>query len=73
MTDKIDAASQQYKDASQQVDADNTVQRIYNTIKDLKKYPDAMRKRWVWELLQNAHDARQVEDKRAIPSPKKVE
>ena len=66
MTDKIDAASQQYKNASQQVDADNTVQRIYNTIKDLKKYPDAMRKRWVWELLQNAHDAKQVEDKRGI-------
>ena len=66
MTDKIDAASQQYKNASQQVDADNTVQRIYNTIKDLTKYPDAMRKRWVWELLQNAHDAKQVEDKRSI-------
>ena len=66
MTDKTDAAIQQYKDASQQVDADNTIQRIYNTIKDLKKDPDATRKRWIWELLQNAHDATEVKNKRGI-------
>ena len=66
MTDKTDAAIQQYQDASQQVDTDNTIQRIYNTIKDLKKDPDATRKRWIWELLQNAHDARQVKNKRGI-------
>lgn len=66
MAEKTDAAIQQYKDASQQVDADNTIQRIYNTIKDLKKDPDATRKRWIWELLQNAHDARQAKHKRGV-------
>ncbi|MXZ00258.1 ATP-binding protein, partial [Candidatus Poribacteria bacterium] len=59
MTDKFD-------DAFQQADAENTGQRVYYTLQELKQYPDATRKRWGWELLQNAHDARQVEDKREI-------
>lgn len=59
MTSKFD-------NAFQRADAENTGQRVYYTIQGLKQNPNATRKRWVWELLQNAHDARQVEDQRSI-------
>ena len=55
-----------FDDAFKRADAENTGQRVYYTIQGLKQKPNETRKRWVWELLQNAHDARQVEDKRDI-------
>ena len=55
-----------FGDAFQRADAENTGQRVYYTIQGLKQRPNATRKRWVWELLQNAHDARQVKDEKGI-------
>ena len=55
-----------FDNAFQRADAENTGQRVYYTIQGLKQNPNATRKRWIWELLQNAHDARQVVDKRDI-------
>ena len=49
MTNKFD-------NAFQRADAENTGQRVYYTIQGLKQNPNATRKRWVWELLQNARD-----------------
>ena len=47
-----------YDEAFSRVDAANTAQRVYFVIKNLEQQSDKMRTRWVWELLQNAHDAR---------------
>ena len=55
-----------FDDAIKRADAENTGQRVYYTIQGLKQKPNETRKRWIWELLQNAHDARQVEDERGI-------
>ena len=55
-----------YGDAIKRADAENTGQRVYYAIRGLKQKPNETRKRWVWELLQNAHDARQVKDQRGI-------
>ena len=55
-----------FDDAFKRADAENTGQRVYYTIQGLKQKPNETRKRWVWELLQNAHDARQVGDQRTI-------
>ena len=55
-----------YGDAINRADAENTGQRVYYAIQGLKQKPNETRKRWVWELLQNSHDARQEENQRGI-------
>ena len=55
-----------YGDAINRADAENTGQRVYYAIQGLKQKPNETRKRWVWELLQNSHDARQEKNQRGI-------
>ena len=50
------------------IDADNTAHYMYHEINDLKDKLGGgkVHKRWVWELLQNAYDARKPEDNTLI-------
>ena len=60
MTDKFD---QELDNAIQKTDSDNAAHYVYYEIENLcnSKRPEDVRKRWIWELLQNAHDARGVD------------
>ena len=57
MTDNFD---QQLDEAIRDIDAKNAAHYVYYEIEKLDndKNPEDVRKRWIWELLQNAHDAR---------------
>lgn len=60
MTDKF---KQQLDDAIRETDSKNAAHYVYHEIKNLynSESPEDVRKRWIWELLQNAHDARGVD------------
>lgn len=60
MTDKF---NQQLNNAIQKTDSDNAAHYVYYEIENLRnsKSPEDVRRRWIWELLQNAHDARGVD------------
>ena len=51
MTDNFD---QQFDNAKKNIDEKNSAHFVYYEIKKLGDHPE----RWIWELLQNAHDAR---------------
>lgn len=57
MTDNFD---QQLDEAIQEINAKNAAHYVYYEIEKLYTHqePENVRKRWIWELLQNAHDAR---------------
>ena len=58
MADNLD---QQLNNAFRDTDSKNASHYIYHEIENLYNtdQPEIVRKRWIWELLQNAHDARQ--------------
>ena len=55
MTDNFD---QQFDNAKKNIDEKNAAHYVYYEIKKLDDHPDKgdVRKRWIWELLQNALD-----------------
>ena len=57
MTDNFD---QQLDEAIRDIDAKNAAHYVYYEIEKLYNHPkeEEVRERWIWELLQNAHDAR---------------
>lgn len=57
MTDNFDL---QLDEAIQDINAKNAAHYVYYEIEKLYTHqkPEDVRKRWIWELLQNAHDAR---------------
>ena len=52
--------NQQLDNAFRETDSKNAAHFVYHEVKNLynNEKPDDVRKRWIWELLQNAHDAR---------------
>lgn len=60
MTDNFD---QQFDNAKKKIDEENAAHYVYYEIEKLYSHPDKedVRKRWIWELLQNAHDARDAD------------
>lgn len=57
MADKF---KQEFRTADQEHNAKTALHYVYHEIDELHntKNPEDVRKRWIWELLQNAHDAR---------------
>ena len=57
MADKF---KQQLDNAIRETDSKNAAHYVHHEIKDLheNKKPEDVRKRWIWELLQNAYDER---------------
>lgn len=57
MADNFD---QQFDEAKRNIDENNAAHYVYYEIEKIDSHPDKedVRKRWIWELLQNAHDAR---------------
>ena len=55
MTDKFEELNQ----AFQLTDAENAAHYVFHEIQKLKDNRGNVQMRWVWELLQNAHDARE--------------
>src|SRR5947209_4645362 len=61
--DGMDASRARLERAKQNTLVETNAQAIAETLRQLRAAPEVHRRRWVWELIQNAADARDAEKK----------
>ncbi len=63
MVDEIGTSRDRLERAKQNTLVETNAQAIAETLRQLRAAPEIHRRRWIWELIQNAADARDAEKK----------